>query len=433
MRGNKILYSFGNLSAAVSNQAFMTYITFFYVDAIKFPKAYFGLAWLFFGLWNAVNDPLFGQWSDRTRTRWGRRLPFMAVGALPYALFFFLLWVPPAQHLTERTLFYYLLGSMFLFDTFFTLVILNWTALFPEMYPSLAERASVSAWRQVFGLIGLVLGMAVPPLLYGRYGWALMGLALALVTLATTILSILGSEEHPQPRPGGVGLLAALRFTFTSRSFLAFAAANFGNYLAMGTVQATFAFFVKYVLRAADQAQSLLMGTAFAVTLPMLALWRRVTIRYGARLAQIATAAVFGLVCLGFLVVDDLTGALIVSGLLGIGLAGVMMLPDILIADVVDEDELRSGERREGMFFGVGGLAIRLAGALQGLVIMGVLGAFGYDANAAVQTAAAIRGIRVLMSVVPLLAMALTAGAMYLYPLHGRRLAEVKKALSVSE
>ena len=111
-RGGKILYSFGSLAAAVSYQAFMMYITFYYVDVLKLPTAKFGLAWLAFFLWNTLNDPLFGQWSDRTRTRWGRRIPFIALGTLPFALSFYFLWVPPYAIAQESKLFWYLLGSM---------------------------------------------------------------------------------------------------------------------------------------------------------------------------------------------------------------------------------------------------------------------------------------------------------------------------------
>ncbi|MGE5528796.1 MAG: MFS transporter [Patescibacteria group bacterium] len=427
MRGRKILYSCGSLAAAVSNQAFLTYITFFYIDVMKFPKTLFGLAWFFFGLWNAINDPLFGQWSDRTRTRWGRRIPFIALGTVPFALFFFLLWVPPSTAAQQGWLFWYLLGSMFLFDSFFTLVVLNWTALFPEMFPSLEERAEVSAWRQILAIVGLVLGMAIPPILYKGLGWAWMGGALALVTLATMFLSLLGSRERPEYRQGAeVGLIRALKFTFTSKAFLLFALANFGITLAMGTVQATFAFFAKYILHAEGMIQTLLLGTAFLVTLPLLLFWRAVTVKRGPRAAQICTAAAFGLACLGFIFVGSVPAAFVLCGLLGVGLAGLMLIPDLLISDVIDEDELRTGERREGMFFGINGLAIRLAGALQGVIIASVLTVFRYDENAAAQTATALFGIRFLMSAIPLAALVLTVLGMIWYPLHGRRLEEIK-------
>src|SRR5690606_36181084 len=106
--------------------------------------------------WNAVNGPLAGALSDRTRTRWGRRIPYIALGSLPLALFFALVWLAPFRGDDPR-LFAYFLGVIFLFDTLFTLVSLNLVALFPEMYPSLAERAEVSGYRQVFALVGLVL------------------------------------------------------------------------------------------------------------------------------------------------------------------------------------------------------------------------------------------------------------------------------------
>jgi len=431
-RGGKVLYSFGSLAAAVSYQAFMMYITFYYVDILKLPAAKFGLAWLVFFFWNTVNDPLFGQWSDRTRTRWGRRIPFIALGTIPFALSFYFLWVPPYTVAQEARLFWYLLGSMFLFDTFFTLVALNWTALYPEMFPGLQERAEVSVWRQALGVAGLACGMAVPPILYQAIGWGWIGAILAAITLVTMFLSLLGSRERPEfAAEEGIGFRRALVYTFTSRSFLSFGVANFGVTLAMGVIQATFAFFAKYILHVEGVLQSAMLGTAFVVTLPALLVWRRITVRRGARAALIGTAVSFGLVSLGFLLVNGLALGFLVCGALGFGLAGLMLLPDVLLADVVDEDELRSGRRREGMFFGINGLFIRAAQAVQGaFVIVPILALFRYNSYAAEQLPITLWGFRLLMSVIPLLALALTIGALTFYPLHGHRLEEIKEGIA---
>lgn len=434
------LYSFGNLAAAVSYQSLSFYALYFYVDLNRFPKRDFALIWLIFGIWNAINDPLLGQWSDRTRTRWGRRIPFIALGMIPYALFYFLLWTPPF-HWAGGRLFWYVLAVFFLFDGLFTLVTINWTALFPEMFPTLAERATVSAWRQVFSIVGLAVAMALPPFIYNRwqdstgvstlFGWRVMGAVLAAITLAATITSLLGSRERPDTRKeAGIGLAAALRHTFGNKAALAFLAANFGNYLAIGIVQMTFALFIKYNLKIADTAMPVMLGASFIVALLVLPLWRAITISRGPRHAQILSAAAFGLACLGFIFAGDRTEALIVCGLLGLGLSGLIMIPDILIADVADDDELRTGTRREGMFFGVNGACIRLAGAAQGLVVYAVLAAFGYDEQAVVQAISVQSGIRLLMSVAPILAMVLVIAAMLVYPLHGGRLAAVKEALA---
>ncbi len=121
---------------------------------------------------------------------------------------------------------------------------------------------------------------------------------------------------------------------------------------------------------------------------------------------------------------------LLASGVLGIGLGGLLILLEVLIADVIDEDETRTGHRREGMYFGVNGFIIRLGVSLQAVVTGLVLNTSGYNAYAAVQPATAVIGIRFLIAGVPLVALVLALISIWLYPLHGAKLAAVKEAIA---
>lgn len=117
----------------------------------------------------------------------------------------------------------------------------------------------------------------------------------------------------------------------------------------------------------------------------------------------------------------------------GLGLGGILLLLDVLLSDVIDEDALRSGARREGMYFGVHALILRLNISVQGLIQGAVLTATGYNAALAIQPDSAILGIRLLMTVIPI-AIALAAlFALSFYPLAGERLAAVKEALRRQE
>ena len=115
---HKILYASGSLAVALSYQAFGTYIQFLYIDILGLKAALVGIGWALYGLWNAINDPLAGYWSDRTRTRWGRRIPWIAGLFIPLSLTFYLLWVPPSPLVQADgiPLFIYFMALVLIFD-----------------------------------------------------------------------------------------------------------------------------------------------------------------------------------------------------------------------------------------------------------------------------------------------------------------------------
>lgn len=425
----KLAYSSGNLAAVISYQAFVTYVQFFYIDILKLPAMLVAtIGWTIYGIWNAINDPLAGQLSDRTRTRWGRRIPYVAFCTLPLAITFALIWSPPFQVGQTNLLFAWFLISVLLFDGLWTVVALNWTALFPEMFPSLQERAEVSGFRQLFSIIGLLLGVALPPLIYKGLGWWAMGLFFAFVTALFFFITLLGSKEKEEfSREESLPLLTALSATLRNRSFLLFVGVNILIQFTFLILQATVPFYVKYVLRMGEVQISALLATVFVVAMPFLFPWMMVTVRLGARRALMAACLIWAVTLLAFLVVGDFTTALVTMAVAGIGLAGLLLLTDILISDIIDEDELTTGVRREGMYFGINGLLIRFAFVLQGWVMGTVLTVTGYNADLAVQAPSVITGLRLMMSLIPTAALIGAFIFLVFYPLHGARLAWVKE------
>jgi len=432
-KAQKILYSLGSFGASLPSQAVGAFLLFFYVDRLKMPPSLYGTGMVIYAIWNALNDPLAGQISDNTRSRWGRRIPYIRFLVVPLAVAFVLIWTPPfasaAGH--EMAMFAYFLIVLFFFDGFYTFVILNWTALFPEMYPTLDERAQVSAWRQAFGIFGNIIGVSLPPMLYPVLGWPGMGLVFGLLTLLSLALSLAGSKENPTfAEQQGLALIPALKATFANRSFLTFVIADFLWQFTFGILLAVIPFYAKYILHIQGFLQTLLTGIIFIVVIPMVYVWSSVAIKRGARNTVIISSVLFALALIPFGLVGSVVPAYVFAVFLGFGLAGLILLIDVLIADVIDEDELKTGRRREGMYFGINGFMVRLSIAFQGLVVTGIMTATGYDANAAVQSPSAIAGFRILLTVVPIIGVALGVLMMVLYPLHGERLAEVRQAIA---
>ncbi len=447
-----ILYSSGSLATAVSYQAFATYIQFLYIDTFGLRAAWVGVVWSIYGLWNAVNDPLAGYLSDRTHTRWGRRIPWIAGLFIPLSITFYFLWVPPGPMLEVPgvSLLLYFLFFVLLFDLLWTLVVMNWTALFPEMVPDEKTRAGVSAYRQVFSLVGLLIGVALPPIIAGEDWSNASGVALlvAVVTAVFFGLSLLGSRERREFQADEpLGFKDAIRATMTNRNFLFFLAMNLMVQFVFLALTSTVPFYAKYALLIQSDVilggitldvglqNSLLLGVAFIVALPAMSLWTAVARRQGSwRALRICCLTSAASLLLYFFPSSFLSGVA-VTAVFGLSLAGLLMLTDLLIADMVDADELKTGTRREGLYFGMNGFIIRFAFTIQGVITAVVLTWTGYVTPTEaviypVQPDSAVWGMRLMLAGFPALAMIAAYFLLNGYKLHGRQLVDVQTQVS---
>lgn len=443
-RKHLILYASGSLATAVSYQAFATYVQFLYIDIYGLKAAWVGIVWAIYGLWNAINDPLAGYWSDKTNTRFGRRIPWIASLFIPLSVTFYFLFVPPEGVALsgDIPLLVYFLILVLAFDLLWSLVVMNWTALFPEMVPDEKMRAEVSAYREVFSLVGVMIGVALPPVIAGE-DWgnvSSVALMIAVVTALFFGISLLGSREQrefAQDEP--LSFMESIRFTMTNRDFLTFLGANLAIQFVLLALTSTIPFYAKYALRIQSDTvvagitldpglqNSLLLAGAFLMALPGMLLWTVVAKRIGVwrslRICMLTSAASL---LLFFLPRDFLSG-IAVTTFFGLSLAGLLMLTNPLIADMVDEDELKTGARREGLYFGMNGFIIRFAFTIQGLIAAAILTWTGYVAPTAAvlypeQPPAAVWGMRAMIALFPSVALVIGYFLLGGYSLHGRRL-----------
>jgi GPH family glycoside/pentoside/hexuronide:cation symporter len=417
-------YPWGLFGYTLSYQAFSNRVQFYYIDVLGLGAAAISTMWFLFGIWNAVNDPLMGQLSDRTRSRWGRRVPYLRFGAIPLGIAFFLLWTPLQADRT-LTVVYFLL-AVFVFDTLATIMSMCLNSLFPEITSTIEERASLGAARESMSAASLLLAFILAPILSTRLGYPAMGAIIGLIAAATLFVSVIGIKENPerqdeQPAP----FLASIKSTFANRPFRWFLGSALMREFNFITLAATVPFWRKYVLQiqsasdvfgvrlGPDLQEALLLGVPFILAIPCLQIWRRVTARIGARRAWMAACLswVPGLVVI--YLANNFYVALLGTALVAPGLAGYLMMFVVTLSEITDYDSRITGLFREGTFFGIAGLFMRLAFSLQALLFALLLEPSGYVPNQAIQPAGAVGAIRLIMAGAPLVACLISAACLY--------------------
>jgi Na+/melibiose symporter-like transporter len=410
---SKLAYSSGNLSVNLMAQAFASYIVFYYVDVLGVEPGLISVAMVIHGIVNAVLNPLFGHISDRTSSRFGRRIPYMLFGMVPLAALFTAIWFPLG---TGTEVFWYFLTIVLLYDILFVMVVLNYSALFPEMFTTMKERATVSSWRQMFGIVGMIIGVALPPLVYGNMGWGPMGAIFAGIALVFFIVMVSSSKEKTVVDREKIGFVESLKFTFSNKAFVLFVIGSFFVQFTFAMLPAAIPFFTKYVLGAEDASNTILLGAIFIAAIPCVYLWGRLVQKWGARKTVLIAVSIYALAMVPFVFVSSVAAAAVAAAAIGIGLAGLLVLLDVLLSEIIDEDEQRTKVRREGMYFGMNGFIVKWGVSLQAVVLGLILEATGYKKDA-VQAEAAVWGIRSMLSFIPFVALLIALVFFYLYPI----------------
>ena len=400
----RLLYANGSLGATINFQTLALWLVFFYapspeaelptrLPAVNLPwlgtLAPVALAGVILGIGRLVeifDDPLIGHWSDTFRSRWGRRAPFILIGTPIMSITFVLIWLPPdaeASYLNAVLLFIVL--QVLFFST--TVANAPYEAWLPEVAVTSDDRVSLSAWKSLFGVIGAALALVASPQLVQWLGFAGMALVLGAATMLSYYLAVFGATgRRERGQRSNLDLWVAFRATLANRPFLIFAASLVLFNLALNMLTQMLPYFVIAIMGQGTERVSLYIGIfllAMLVSLPGTVMLGQ---RWTKRRAYIACMGVLAL----YFPLEFFAGSLpgiptVVQGLVYIGLAGVpiaglFVFPNALLADVIDYDAQLTGQRREGMYFGVLATINKLALALSSLIFGVILGAFGNTA-----------------------------------------------------
>ena len=365
---------------------------------------------------DALIDPFIGNISDNTRTRWGRRRPFIAVGVLVSSLLFALMWLPPTGASVT------VLGIYFTVICILTYLAISvwqipWDALGLELSRDYNERTRVQAWKMTFYnaasfLTPWTYALCLLPVFGGNevVGVRYVGVGVALVALLSGLTSAVFCRERAETqKQEKIKFLPALGRTLKNRAFLILTGVLFimlaGFYLSLPFMTYVNIYYVCGGDKAFGAKLSGLYGTVQAATcLVAVPLITWLSTRFGKKTVMLGGQGLAVLGCLSglvFITPQYPYLQLVVPVLIGAGSSCVYLLWASSLADVCDLDELKSGLRREGMYGAVGAFTIKLGTAAVTSISGIMLVAAGYSGSAEALTHESLVNMRNLYALVP--------------------------------
>jgi glycoside/pentoside/hexuronide:cation symporter, GPH family len=376
---NKLLYASGSLGGNVISRSKDLWLIYFFAppsDAdipTLVPRLTIGILMFVARMIEAFDDPLIGYWSDRTSSRWGRRIPFVVTATPFYAFFFFLLWTPPDNHESIRNAAYFFI-ILETFHLFSTLSGGPFESLLPEIAVTSKDRVGIVVWQVAFGAVGAGIGMVASGLIIDSLGYWQMGLIMGGTGLLSRYVALGGAWRHvrfEQP-PAKIDLVRAFRTTLTNDQFLfflpTFVLFNAGISMMTGMLP----FFADAVLNVEQEGRTVAALTATSIGFLALALFPmyRLAVRRSKVWAYRWAMLIAGfylpwLFFMGFLPgIGRVFQSFFFVAFIGIPMTAMNAFPNAIMADIIDYDELETGERREAMYYGTQATLEKMASAL---------------------------------------------------------------------
>jgi GPH family glycoside/pentoside/hexuronide:cation symporter len=417
-------------------------LTYYFTRVMGLAPRLASIVWLLFGIWNAFNDPLFGYISDRTRSRLGRRIPYIRYGAPLYAAAFAIFWiVVPGFKGNQTALFIQMLVGMFLFDTLYTAIATAVYIMPYEMAVSNKARSSIFIWKIGFSLISTAFPIAVGLIQPGPgqdatpYRLIMIGLGVLMATViyASTFFY---KENHFQQEEEQFNFWKSLGACFRNRSFVVFESISFTViYVQNQLMQGIYYYYDEVSMGVAkSMGTSLTLGSLLVGAILGLLLFLNRRDVWGVKRCVRVFASMFGVGCVvGLLFPHQLIPMMIAFLLIGVGFAGGMYLIPLMNGDVIDADEHTTGLRREGMYAGVNSFVTKPAMSLAQAVFLGFISRAGYDQSLAkgMQSASAEAGIVRAWFLMPAILLLACAVILRWYPLDGPSWEKIKTHLTV--
>jgi len=444
----KIAYGAGDSGFSLTSTALALVYLDFLINVVGLDPRLAGISIGVGRVWDAFNDLFVGTLSDRTRSRWGRRRPYLLFGSIPFGVAFVLMWlVPPANE--QALLAMYYTAMYIVFDTTFTLVNVPYIALTPELAPSYDERTSLHSYRMAFsiglGLAGAIAPLAIVDAVAGpgasiearRAAYALMSIVLAAASVIPIYITFAAMRERPEYQALSTpALRESFRVAASNKAFLIAAGVYLLTWMPIDLIQFVLVFLIRDAFGLGGAERDTIFVLIFGVAILALPLWVRLSRQWDKKRAyQLGMAFLAAvLIALSFISPGMVGAIYLLAVLAGVGLSAAHAIPLAILPDTIEWDELRTASRQEAAYYSVVTLIQKLVGAATIALTGTLLAASGYIQGATpdaiiAQPASALNAIRVLTGPLPALLFIVGIALVSFYPISREKHARIVRAI----
>ena len=445
----KLKYGVGDFGMAVVTAMLQFSMLYYYTNVVGVNAGLAGTAILVGKItWDLVNDVLFGYLEDKTKSRWGKRRPYLIFGALPFALSFWLVFSIP-KGLSDIAYFFIIIGSFILFDTFHTLTNTAYSAMTAEITGDYNERTSLTTYRMVFSIIGYLCGSGLTSMLAGiikdsfgvteHQGWSIVSLIYGVLGGIAILIPGLFLKYKPaiDDAPPQMPPIKSFISTFKNKPFISYLVVTMIMSISFTMVTAMLQYYIDYQLDMNSSSLLIMLSmlgvlALFLVPCGMISNKIGKAKAYALGLGIASTALIF----VFFIPQGPNNWIFLLAAIAGMGFSAQWVCPHSMIPDVIEYDELLTGERREGLYYGMQATATKVTGALATAACGWGLELGKYIEPSADMTAdminqpySALLSIRIMFALVPAVFLLICIPLLMKYPITRESHAEVLKQL----
>jgi GPH family glycoside/pentoside/hexuronide:cation symporter len=394
----------------------------FYENEVGLATGIIAIAFVIFATWNMINDPVVGFLADKPRNFWrkyGKRLPWVVTGGIGTALSFILIFaVPDVDPKTDwLIIFIWLLVSICLFDTLFSMFDTNYTALIPDKFRTDEKRVRLASFQVGLGIFGTVLAVVVSPMfiVYGdRSSFLSMAIIIGIIGIVLIILQIYGIHEDKAmieqyfkkyEKIEHVKFIKVLKVAIKQKSFVGLLILYMFYQTTVSLLLGSVPYLVRFILKEDAIVESYILLGYIVAGLISVPFWGKIALKKGNKKVFMIGGFIWAIASIPFLFINTVISAIIVAALLGVGMIGFWLMLNPIISDVIDEAISESGIRQEGLYMGVRTFFGRIAIMLQAVIFALVHIFTGFEPGSATQSPTAIFGLRLQMGLIPAIIM----------------------------